>query len=313
MKKITILMLTYNHEKYIFQAIESILKQKTNYELEILIGDDCSPDKTTDILNSYQRKYPEKIKLIIREQNIGPRENFLDLLSKANGDYIALLEGDDYWISENKIEELVNFLEFNEKDYIGAFHNIQVVDFEGKIKINHEYNKNKKFMDIKTLEEHYDGKIMMTLSMVFRNIFKDKKEYTEYKNMLDEIKYVCDYSLKAYLLNLGKFKYFENILGAYRHVDTMGTSWSAQSQIIKNEDFLLIYKKNIDVFGEIAEKKLGLNYFILFVKNSLFYLKNGELDKLKKILKEFNYKILLNQNIYRNLTKKIIKRIKNAK
>ncbi|MGL5278331.1 MAG: glycosyltransferase [Cetobacterium sp.] len=308
MKKITIIMLTYNHEKYVSQAIESILKQKTRYELEILIGDDCSSDKTAEILNSYQQKNPEKIRLIDRKQNIGARNNFLDLLSKAKGEYIALLEGDDYWEDKNKLEKMISFLEDN-KEYMGGFHNINVIDSENNYKFQHIYHRSKEFSDINSLEEHYDGKVMMTLSMVFRNIFLNKQNLTKYESMIEEVKYVCDYSLKAFLLSFGKFKYFEDIFGAYRHIDNFGTSWSAQAQIVKNEDFYIIYEKNISMFGDKAKSKLSLGYVKLFIKLNLFYLRNNQFNKNLKIIKKFKYNVLLDKSLYY----KVLKRIRNGK
>lgn len=308
MKKITVIVLTYNHGKFVEKALESILEQKTKYDYEILIGDDCSPDDTALKLKEYKQKYSDKINLILRNKNIGVRNNFLDLLSKAKGEYIALLEGDDYWEDEDKLEKMVSFLE-NNKEYIGGFHNIHVIDGNSNYKINHEYHESELFTDINSLEEHYDGKVMMTLSMVFKNIFKDKKNLKEYEELIFGVKYVCDYSLKSLLLKFGKFKYFSNIYGAYRHIDDSGTSWSAQAQIVKQKDFFIIYKNQIEKFGEITEKYFSLSYLILFLRIILFNLKQKNVKELCSNIKEFKYSIFLKRSIY----KLILKRIKNGK
>lgn len=306
--KITIIVLTYNHGKFIEKALSSILEQETQYNFEVLIGDDFSPDNTAKKLKKYAKNYSDKIRLILRKENIGVRENFLDLLSKSTGEYIALLEGDDYWEDKNKLEKMILFLEKN-KEYIGAFHNINVIDSENNYKIKHAYHQSKDFVDIKSLEQHYDGKVMMTLSMVFRNVFLNKENLRKYENMIAGVKYVCDYSLKSFLLSLGQFKYFEDIFGAYRHIDNSGTSWSAQAQIVKNEDFYIIYERNIQMFGQRAKNKLSLEYLKLFIKLNLFYLRNKQFNKNLKIIKTFRYSILLDKNIYY----KVLKRIKNGK
>ncbi|MGL4801020.1 MAG: glycosyltransferase [Cetobacterium sp.] len=308
MKKITVLMLTYNHENYISKALESVLSQQTKYNFEILIGDDFSPDNTIKILKEYKKNFPKKIKLVIRKKNIGPKENFLDLISKADGDYIALLEGDDYWKSNFKLEKMIDFLE-NQKEYIGAFHNVEVVNEKNEYKKNHYLNENNRFTDINSLQEFYEGKNMLTLSIVFKNIFLNTIDIKEYRKMLDGVKYICDFNLKAYLLNIGKFKYFNEIMGAYRHVDNYGTSWSAQSDEIKNKDLLIIYKKNIEKFEKISKEYLLIPYFGLIKKMILFYIKEQKWLELIKVIKEFKWDLLIKLNTYL----KLIERIRNAK
>ncbi len=104
-------MITYNHEKYIAQAIESALMQKTNFDYEIVIGEDCSTDGTREIVKYYAEKYPEKIRAIFNEKNLGMIPNFINTLNKCRGKYIAMLEGDDYWTDPYKLQKQVDFLE----------------------------------------------------------------------------------------------------------------------------------------------------------------------------------------------------------
>ncbi|MCF6185625.1 MAG: glycosyltransferase, partial [Bacteroidales bacterium] len=110
---VSILMLTYNHEKFIAQAIESVLMQKVSFNYELIIGDDCSQDNTQKIIREYQKKHPDIIKPVLRTKNIGANNNFVDIFKKATGKYIALLEGDDYWTDPNKLQKQVDFLEAN--------------------------------------------------------------------------------------------------------------------------------------------------------------------------------------------------------
>ena len=128
-------MITYNHYNFISQAIDSILQQKTKYEYEIIIGDDYSKDGTQEILKEYKQKYPDIIKLILREKNIGATNNFYDVLLKCKGEYIAILEGDDFWCDENKIQKQLNFLDnIENRDYIGVASNYYLVDKFGNNK-----------------------------------------------------------------------------------------------------------------------------------------------------------------------------------
>ncbi|MDQ3815609.1 MAG: glycosyltransferase family 2 protein, partial [Armatimonadota bacterium] len=111
--KVSIVMVTYNHEKYIAQAVESVLMQETNFDYELIIGEDCSQDKTRAIVMDFQRRFPERIRLLLPEKNLGGsgKTNFLQTLAAAQGQYVALLEGDDYWTSPHKLQKQVDFLD----------------------------------------------------------------------------------------------------------------------------------------------------------------------------------------------------------
>lgn len=113
---VSILMPTYNHEKYIAKAIESALAQKTDYSYELLINDDVSTDSTRKIAEEYASKYPEKIKLFTHEKNQGLLKSYKFLLEQAQGKYIAILESDDLWTCEEKLEKQLSFLESHD-DY----------------------------------------------------------------------------------------------------------------------------------------------------------------------------------------------------
>ncbi len=120
---LSVCLITYNQAGFIKQAIESILMQKTSFDFEIIIADDCSTDGTTDIVKKYAKEHTKKIRTIIHEKNVGPADNYLTLLRAATGKYIAYLEGDDYWIDDRKLDRQVKFLEANTK-YSLCFHSV---------------------------------------------------------------------------------------------------------------------------------------------------------------------------------------------
>lgn len=111
--KVSILIVTYNHEKYIVEALDSVLIQQVDFDYEIVIGDDCSTDNTRSILIGYQNKHPGKIKLLLRERNLGfyGKYNFFHTFNACQGQYIAMLEGDDYWTAPDKLQKQVDFLD----------------------------------------------------------------------------------------------------------------------------------------------------------------------------------------------------------
>lgn len=108
---VSVVMLTYFHEKYVAKAIESVLSQKTNYNYEIVIADDCSTDGTRNILREYEIRYPNIIHVIYNDKNLGITKNKYNACSKCRGRYIADLAGDDYWIDTHKIDLQVSFLD----------------------------------------------------------------------------------------------------------------------------------------------------------------------------------------------------------
>lgn len=110
---VSVLVVTYNHEAFIENAILGVLLQSTDFEYELVIGEDSSTDKTFDICKKYQRKFPQKIKLFSNRVNLGLNLNYLQTLKRCQGKYIAYLEGDDYWKTKDKLQKQINILEKN--------------------------------------------------------------------------------------------------------------------------------------------------------------------------------------------------------
>ena len=116
--KVSVVVITYNHAQFIAQALDSVLNQKASFDLEIVVGDDFSTDGTREILTSYADRYPERIRLLLHPHRLGPhklglegKNNFMATYRACRGEYVALLEGDDYWTDECKLEKQVRFLE----------------------------------------------------------------------------------------------------------------------------------------------------------------------------------------------------------
>lgn len=121
--KVSVVMMTYNHERFIAQAVNSVLLQDVDFEYELLIGEDCSSDRTREILIEMQGNAPDKIRLFLNDVNIGMFHNLNQLLGECKGEYIALLEGDDYWSSPLKLKKQVDFLD-RHPGFSICFHNV---------------------------------------------------------------------------------------------------------------------------------------------------------------------------------------------
>lgn len=111
--KASVLMITYNQDQYIAQALDSVLMQKCSFRFEIVIGEDFSTDGTRAICQAYQQKYPEIIRLLDHEKNLGMSRNFFYTLAECKGEYLAILEGDDFWTDPLKLQKQVDFLDSN--------------------------------------------------------------------------------------------------------------------------------------------------------------------------------------------------------
>lgn len=286
MLKVSVAMITYNHELYIKQAIDSILMQNVNFDYEIVIGEDCSPDNTREILKEYKEKYPDKIKLILHEQNIGVRQNCIEVYKKCYGEYIALLEGDDFWTDTDKLQKSIDFLE-NNKEYIAIAHDVNIIN-ENSIKISDSPFGQYKG-DLNTPKDQFKYNNIPTLSLVFRNIWG--KQLTDViGKIMENVVMIGDYPLKLLLLTKGKIKYFNCKMGTYRWVRTTGTSFSAQAE--KNKE-----KFRYDVVNFLNNLyNMDTKYKKIF-ENKLIRVENGLIIDLKSEGKKEEVNKFINERI----------------
>jgi glycosyltransferase involved in cell wall biosynthesis len=123
--KVSVSLLAYNHGSFIAQALDSILSQQVNFDYEIVIGEDCSQDNTREIVLSYQKNNPDKIRIFLSKKPLNDRKsgrlNLVRNLKACRGEYVALLDGDDYWSSPFKLQKQVDFLDSHPK-YAICFH-----------------------------------------------------------------------------------------------------------------------------------------------------------------------------------------------
>jgi len=132
---VSVCLITYNHEKYIAQAIESVLAQRTTFPFEVCVGEDGSSDGTAAICESYQKRYPDRLRVSFRSRNeviyvcgaATGRHNFVATVMECRGKYLALLEGDDYWTDHHKLQQQIEFLEGN-RDCVLCGHYCQVLN-----------------------------------------------------------------------------------------------------------------------------------------------------------------------------------------
>ena len=206
--KLSVAMITYNHEMYISQAVESILAQKVDFDYEIVIGEDCSTDSTRAIVKDYRQKYPDIIRLHLPDTNSGMMCNFMRTFNSCSGEYIALLEGDDYWTDPFKLQKQVDFLDKN-LDFTVCHHNV-VVKNEDYPERNRRQN-GAETPEISGLDDLLTkGNFLATASVIIR------------ANAIGEIPDwfiglpFGDYPLYLLASQFGKIRYLTDIMGVYR-------------------------------------------------------------------------------------------------
>ena len=232
--KLSVCLITYNHGRFIAQALESALAQETNFEFEIVVGEDCSADHTRQILVEYQQRYPGKIRLMLPEKNLGANRNFARTLQACRGQYIALLEGDDYWTAPTKLQEQVDFLDSHEECAI-CFHSVRVFHEDGSVapRLSPRFGHKK----ISTIEDLLGlGNFIPTCAAVFRNGL-----ISEFPDWFYTLR-IADFSLHVLNAQYGKIGYINKVMGAYR-IHSGGTFSAANTsgnarEVVRTYDYL---------------------------------------------------------------------------
>jgi glycosyltransferase involved in cell wall biosynthesis len=268
-------LITFNQVNYIEECIKGALNQKIdNYE--IIIGDDCSTDGTSKICKKYAELYPFLIRYFKREQNLGMKGNWVETIQSANGKYIAICEGDDYWLDPLKLQKQVDFLEKNE-EFVGVFTDINLLtnDSVEKRALKEKHRTDHDFSSF------FKNAWIPTLSIVFR-----KSSLTEYFEIPNTVMSL-DIVLFAYLLTYGKLKFMDEVTGVYRKHS--GGLWSSanQLQILNNRVelnryFKKRYANNDKSLNAILKKRIQKSYF---KKAKLFKRKGDYINMTLSLIK----------------------------
>ncbi|HEY6988952.1 MAG TPA: glycosyltransferase [Bryobacteraceae bacterium] len=218
--KVSVLLITYNHEKLIAQAIDSVLMQKTTFPIEVVIGEDCSTDGTRDIVRAYSEKYPETIRAILPDVNQGPFQNVMRTLNACRGEYIAGIEGDDYWTAPDKLQQQVDFLDARPECAISFHKVLKVFDDESQPPVEFpEFPK-----ELATIEDLLSGEfgnLIPSCSAVWR-----RGLFPRLPAWVEEVGF-SDWPIHVLNTTKGHAGFINRCMGVYRIHG--GGIWSTQS------------------------------------------------------------------------------------
>lgn len=307
MAKVSVMMITYNHEKFIRQALDSILMQKTDFDYEIVIGEDCSTDNTREIIMEYYNKFPNKIKLFFPKKNVGIMKNFLTTYSMCTGDYIAFIEGDDYWTSPVKLQTQFDYLQ-SHPDFSMCFCKVERV-----------------YESLQIPSDEFpliDGNQVISAKQIIENniiphvtVMAKNYPMSELPPIFNEISTIGDLTMHLTRAKLGNVGFIDQAMAAYR-IHQGGVShapsekWFLElKKIYEFMDSYLDYK-----YSDSINKKLSYLYCQLSIINA----KKGNRIKAKEYLKNCTYikgnnlisiKDYIKANLYTYLGNLIIKPI----
>lgn len=225
----TVLLVTYNHRSFIRQAIESVLAQEADFEWELLISEDCSTDGTRDIVQEYAERHRDRIRLLLSAQNQNDNEVVSRGLRAARGKYVAILDGDDYWLSPRKLELQVERLEADAGCAL-CFHDVLIVDERGT-PLRRQFGAGRP--PAATLADILAANVVPTPSVVIRRaaVLDLPPSYTELR--------YGDWPLHAWALERGTAAYLDETLAAYRtHPDGI---WSGLEPMAQLENVLAFH------------------------------------------------------------------------
>ena len=235
--KVSVSIVTYNHEKFIGKCLESVLSQKVDFAYEIVVGEDCSTDSTRSILLDYQVRWPERIRLILQERNVGVHRNFQMVLDGCQGDYIAHLDGDDLMLP-GKLQKQVDFLD-SHPDFVMVTHDVRVFDSDTDKTLGY-FNETFKLAD-------GDLRDLIRYGTYFANSSKIYRRSSLPEGGIDfNTKYVIDWLFHMQSARHGRIGYIDEVLGEYRK-HTGGTTYFDLS---KSTDVL---KDRVYILGKAAE------------------------------------------------------------
>lgn len=248
---VSVIMATYNHENFIAEAIEGVLLQNTNFEIELIIGEDCSTDSTRRIIEEYVQKYPDLIRAIYHQSNVGAFQNTNMMFETARGKYVAFCEGDDFWCDPLKLQKQVDYLEVRpDYGFVHSEHNYYVKIY-GKWWCVPEYKKLKR---VQIYEGNIFDKVIRNMFITHCTVLARRTVLAEHfgSDMRAKLNHAGDWAIAIHASRISKIGYINEPLAVYRR-NASSMSSGFKNKLIIRIRTKEIYTNAIRVFG-LSEK-----------------------------------------------------------
>lgn len=235
---VSVSMITFNHAPFVAQAIEGVLQQKVNFPIELVIGEDCSPDGAREIVFEYQRKYPDLIRVITSDKNVGARKNGYRTTKACRGKYIAFCEGDDYWQHPEKLQKQVDYMEAHpECGLVYSSYDMYYVK-SGKRIINYVKYKKLEMPENPDITSILEGKgemwlgILTCTTMVRRTLYEQVIESDPDLHQSDQFAR-GDTQLWAEIANMSCVHYIPESLATYNQTEESATRSRDVTKVVR--------------------------------------------------------------------------------
>ena len=279
--KLSVIVPAYNVELYLRECLASIVSQRVNFVYEVICCDDCSQDKSLDIIKEYQKKFPKIVRFVENKKNLGSAKTSYELHKIAKGQYIAWIDGDDYLIDANRFQEQVDFLD-SHKNFSAVSGNSIIKYQDGSpddLIVKSAISKEHSVEDVIMAKVYFH-----TSAIMYRNLYKDRvpKFFSHKYGNGDWLRTILHASL-------GKVGYIDKIVSVYR-IHKQG-EWSRMNDFeknIRNTDACIYFNKFLDYkYDALFSRRIKI-----FIEH-IFAQYESEFGWFKNIFLKSKYKILL--------------------
>jgi glycosyltransferase involved in cell wall biosynthesis len=278
--------------------------QQTSFPFDVIIGDDASPDGTVDILLEYKNRYPNKITLILRQDNVGATRNICDCMARSSGDYLTILEGDDFWTDPGKLQKQVDFLEAH-PEYVGVSHTTSGIDGEGAAVPTYDW---KNIVGSINMRQFLRGRTFSNNACVYRNVFRGSRHDVIWKAH----RMIAEHTIGMLLLDKGDIYTLNEPMSVYRMVRSpKGNNYSSTPQAKQYLERMEVFRTLESYFEHrYSFRQRYVSYSVSFL---LIAIKEGWLPEFSRVFNRLpasakaTFFLTLPQNVLKTVFRKFVK------
>jgi glycosyltransferase involved in cell wall biosynthesis len=267
---VSVIIATYNQEAIVGRAIESALRQITDFPVEVVVGEDCSTDNTRAVVSQYAMQYPDRVRVLANPENLFIQRNMVSMMRAAEGRYIAWLDGDDYWTDPAKLQMQVEFLEAN-PSYSACCHNVRLVTVEGQTSADCYPGVP---AGEKTLEDLIVENFVASPSIVFRNRLVDRIPDWYFTDSL------TDWPLWMILAQEGPFMHFADVMADYTLQPR--STWSSRGRLYQCEVEIEFYRRCRTFLPPRYSRLIAAAEAVRHERQSREYIAEGDWDAARR-------------------------------